>query len=98
MMNDWLDRTRRLLGEEALTALAGARVAVLGLGGVGSAAAEGVCRGGGGSPTVTPLTRPTATGSSSPSAPPRAGPRLPWLPTGWRTSPRKPDSPSCRSG
>ena len=46
MMNDWLDRTRRLLGEEALTALAGARVAVLGLGGVGSAAAEGVCRGG----------------------------------------------------
>lgn len=45
-MSDWLERTRLLLGEEALTKLQNARVAVLGLGGVGSAAAEALCRAG----------------------------------------------------
>lgn len=42
-------RTRRLLGEEGLRALANARVAVIGLGGVGSACAESLVRTGVGS-------------------------------------------------
>lgn len=45
-MADWLDRTRLLIGEEKLQRLQNARVAVLGLGGVGSAAAESLCRAG----------------------------------------------------
>ena len=36
-MEDWLERTRLLWGDRALDRLARARVAVLGLGGVGSA-------------------------------------------------------------
>lgn len=44
MMEDWQERTRRLLGPQALERLAQARVAVLGLGGVGSAAAEALGR------------------------------------------------------
>lgn len=42
----WLDRTRLLLGDEAMERLASLRVAVLGLGGVGGAAAEAICRAG----------------------------------------------------
>ncbi|MBS4786276.1 MAG: tRNA threonylcarbamoyladenosine dehydratase [Clostridiales bacterium] len=45
-MADWLARTRLLVGEEAVERLARSRVAVLGLGGVGSGAAEGICRSG----------------------------------------------------
>lgn len=45
-MPDWLQRTELLLGAEAVTCLQNARVAVLGLGGVGGAAAEGLCRAG----------------------------------------------------
>lgn len=42
----WLERTERVLGTEALLKLNKARVAVLGLGGVGSAAAEALLRSG----------------------------------------------------
>ncbi|HYH96374.1 MAG TPA: tRNA threonylcarbamoyladenosine dehydratase, partial [Hyalangium sp.] len=38
------DRTGRLLGDSAMERLAGARVIVFGLGGVGSYAAEGLVR------------------------------------------------------
>lgn len=48
-MEEWLCRTGLLLGEEGLLRLAGARVALLGLGGVGGACAEALCRAGGGS-------------------------------------------------
>jgi tRNA A37 threonylcarbamoyladenosine dehydratase len=43
---DWLSRTELLLGEKALAVLKQAHVLVLGLGGVGSAAAEMLCRSG----------------------------------------------------
>lgn len=43
---DWQERTRLMLGEEALGSLAAARVAVVGVGGVGSVAAEMLARAG----------------------------------------------------
>lgn len=43
-MDNWLARTALLIGDEALKKLSAATVAVLGLGGVGGAAAEAVCR------------------------------------------------------
>ena len=43
---DWQDRTVLLLGREAVDRLAGASVAVFGLGGVGSFAAEALARAG----------------------------------------------------
>lgn len=46
MAEPWLARTELLLGPEALEQLKNARVAVLGLGGVGGAAAEALCRAG----------------------------------------------------
>lgn len=46
MGESWLARTELLLGPEALEQLKNARVAVLGLGGVGGAAAEALCRAG----------------------------------------------------
>ncbi|MBP3649851.1 MAG: tRNA threonylcarbamoyladenosine dehydratase [Clostridia bacterium] len=45
-MEGIFDRTRLLLGAEAMQKLAGSRVAVFGLGGVGGHAAEGLCRSG----------------------------------------------------
>lgn len=45
-MQDWLGRTRLLLGEDHVEKLRRSRVAVLGLGGVGGAAAEAICRSG----------------------------------------------------
>ncbi len=48
-MEHWLTRTEQLIGKESVDTLAQARVAVLGLGGVGSAAAEGLVRAGVGS-------------------------------------------------
>lgn len=45
-MFDFLERTVPILGEAALERLAACRVAVLGLGGVGGAAAEALCRSG----------------------------------------------------
>lgn len=44
--NDRYQRTRLLIGDEALKKLAGARVAVFGLGGVGSYACEAIARAG----------------------------------------------------
>ncbi|MCI8623923.1 MAG: tRNA threonylcarbamoyladenosine dehydratase [Provencibacterium sp.] len=46
MIEDWLARTALLIGEEGLARLAGARVALLGLGGVGGSCAEALCRAG----------------------------------------------------
>lgn len=45
-MTDWLSRTEMLFGPKALQRLAAARVAVFGLGGVGSYAAEALARSG----------------------------------------------------
>lgn len=45
-MEQWLCRTGLLLGEEGLRRLAGAKVALLGLGGVGGSCAEALCRAG----------------------------------------------------
>lgn len=45
-MTDFLKRSALLLGEENMNALQQLRVAVIGLGGVGCAAAEALCRGG----------------------------------------------------
>lgn len=43
---DWLDRSRRLIGDEAVEALENSRVIVFGIGGVGSFVAEGLVRAG----------------------------------------------------
>jgi tRNA A37 threonylcarbamoyladenosine dehydratase len=45
-MNDRFERERMLIGDDALTTLRGARVALFGVGGVGAAAAEALARGG----------------------------------------------------
>ncbi|MBO5514700.1 MAG: ThiF family adenylyltransferase, partial [Schwartzia sp.] len=45
-MTDAFSRTRLLLGGDGLAKLAAARVAVFGIGGVGSFAAEALCRSG----------------------------------------------------
>lgn len=42
----WLSRSRGVMGEDGLLLLAGARVALLGLGGVGGSCAEALCRAG----------------------------------------------------
>mgnify|MGYP000924775287 FL=1 len=52
MSNDWLDRTKMLIGEEGLKSLLSARILVVGLGGVGAYAAEMICRSGAGSLTI----------------------------------------------
>lgn len=46
MEDNWLSRTALLIGEEGVLRLRGARVALLGLGGVGGACAEALCRAG----------------------------------------------------
>jgi len=45
-MEDWLSRTHLLIGEQKLEKLRNSRVLVAGMGGVGSAAAEMLCRSG----------------------------------------------------
>lgn len=45
-MQDWLSRTRLLIGEEALKKLAASKVAVFGIGGVGGYVVEALCRSG----------------------------------------------------
>ena len=52
MSDDWLDRTKMLIGEEGLKSLLSARILVVGLGGVGAYAAEMICRSGAGSLTI----------------------------------------------
>jgi len=51
-MENWTDRTNLLVGEEKLTALKNAHVLIVGLGGVGSYAAENICRAGVGTMTI----------------------------------------------
>jgi tRNA threonylcarbamoyladenosine dehydratase len=51
-MNEWLTRTKLLLGEQGLDKLKASKVLVVGLGGVGAYAAEMICRAGVGSMTV----------------------------------------------
>ncbi len=46
MQENWLARERLLIGEEGVSLLSGSTVCVLGLGGVGGAAAEALCRAG----------------------------------------------------
>lgn len=48
----WLSRTELLVGAEALDTLANSHVMIIGMGGVGSFAAEFVCRGGVGKMTI----------------------------------------------
>ena len=48
----WLSRTELLIGKENLVRLSNAHVLVIGLGGVGSFAAEFICRGGVGTMTI----------------------------------------------
>lgn len=45
-VEDWLSRQRMLIGEEACRRLNEAKIAVIGLGGVGGACVEGLCRAG----------------------------------------------------
>ncbi|MHB1314785.1 MAG: tRNA threonylcarbamoyladenosine dehydratase [Christensenellales bacterium] len=45
-MKDWLIRSRALLGDDGIEKLTKARVALFGVGGVGSFAAEAICRSG----------------------------------------------------
>ena len=52
MVENWLQRGELLLGEEKQARLAGARLLVVGLGGVGSWAAEMLCRAGAGAFTL----------------------------------------------
>ena len=52
MAENWLQRGELLLGEEKQARLAGARLLVVGLGGVGSWAAEMLCRAGAGALTL----------------------------------------------
>lgn len=51
-MNEWLERTRLLLGSQPLERLRNSRVLLIGLGGVGAYAAENLCRAGIGSLTI----------------------------------------------
>jgi tRNA A37 threonylcarbamoyladenosine dehydratase len=51
-MTDWLTRTELLLGVESLNRIKAAKVLIAGLGGVGSYAAEMICRAGVGSMTI----------------------------------------------
>jgi len=65
-MDNWLSRTELLLGIEKLEKLKSSGVLVVGLGGVGSYAAEMICRAGVGrslSSTEIPYIPPTVTGS-----------------------------------
>lgn len=60
-MDDWLARTRILLGDAGLERLGNAHVAVFGLGGVGSFCAEALARAGIGALTLVDDDRVTAT-------------------------------------
>ena len=51
-MSDWKERTKLLLGEEAVTALESCHVLIMGLGGVGAYAAEQIARAGIGEMTI----------------------------------------------
>jgi len=49
---DWLERTELLIGNQQLEKLATSNVLIVGLGGVGSFAAEFICRAGVGKMTI----------------------------------------------
>jgi len=59
--DDWLSRTRLLLGDESLKKLMSSNVLVVGLGGVGSWAAELICRAGVGKMTIIDADRVNGT-------------------------------------
>jgi len=52
MVHNWLERTEMLIGRQSLNKLQNSKVLVVGLGGVGSYAAEMICRSGIGSLTI----------------------------------------------
>jgi len=52
MVHNWLERTEMLIGTQGLTRLQNSKVLAVGLGGVGSYAAEMICRSGIGSLTI----------------------------------------------
>lgn len=52
MNTDWLSRSEKLIGQEAIKKLTQSHVMILGLGGVGSYAAEFICRSGVGEMTI----------------------------------------------
>ena len=51
-MEQWLERTALILGEEKINQLANSHVLIVGLGGIGSYAAEFICRSGVGTMTI----------------------------------------------
>ena len=51
-MENWLDRSEQMLGREGIDRLGASRLLIVGIGGVGSYAAEAACRGGVGSIAV----------------------------------------------
>ncbi|RLD49576.1 MAG: tRNA threonylcarbamoyladenosine dehydratase, partial [Bacteroidetes bacterium] len=51
-MNNWLERTALLFGDEAVEKLKSKNVLIAGLGGVGAYAAESICRSGIGKITI----------------------------------------------
>ena len=60
MTDPWMERTELLLGEENMARLAAAHVLVVGLGGVGAAAAEMIARAGVGAMTIVDADRVAA--------------------------------------
>ena len=52
MNEDWLDRTRLLLGDDSVSRLKSKNVLIVGLGGVGATASEMICRAGVGKITI----------------------------------------------
>ena len=50
--NQWMQRTRLLVGDDGITKLQQAHILIVGLGGVGSYAAEAICRAGIGEMTI----------------------------------------------
>ena len=91
-MDNWLERTELLLGEEKLGRLRRAHVLVVGLGGVGAYAAEMIARAGVGRMTVADadtVNGRTSTASSWRCTRPSGGRRPRCSPNGCATSTRK---------
>ena len=84
-MSDALIRTRMLLGDEPLSRIMSAKVAVFGVGGVGGFCVEALARAGVG---TLHLYDDDTVSESNPSTPPSASPRRRWWPAGfWISTP-----------